>query len=38
MLGPYLASGREVKAEALTTLRQTALDQAHALWLDTLAR
>ena len=36
MLAPYLASGREVLAEALNTLRATAITQAHALWLQTL--
>lgn len=36
MLAPYLASGREVAAEALNTLRATAIEQAHALWLQTL--
>lgn len=36
MLAPYLASGREVSAEALGTLRATAITQARALWLDVL--
>jgi hypothetical protein len=36
LLAPYLASGREVSAEALNTLRSTAITQARALWLDTL--
>lgn len=36
MLAPYLASGKQVSVEALATLRTVAIQQAHALWLDTL--
>jgi hypothetical protein len=34
MLAPYLAGGREISADALKTLRATAITQALALRLD----
>jgi hypothetical protein len=37
MLAPYLASGREVAAEHLEVLRETAITQAKALWLQTMS-